>query len=285
MVIFERVAIIGVGLIGGSLGLALCERKLAGEVIGIGRNQENLNKALEIKAVNKTTTFFQEGLIDVELVIMATPVETIIPILKEIQPFLRAGTIVTDVGSTKVGVVEKAEALLNQDEIFFIGGHPMAGSEKSGIESASSSLFKNALYLLTPTSQTNNLSLQKVKLMAESIGARVIEFSPDRHDFMVAAISHLPRMIATALVNTVAELPEGKQIFPLAAGGFCDTTRIAASNPLMWRDIFLTNREKILEMAKYFRQQLDIMEMMIAESDGEVILSYLEHVSHIRRSL
>jgi prephenate dehydrogenase len=254
---FRRVAIIGVGLIGGSLGLTLRKLSLAEVVVGAGRNPENIHLAVKRGALHQGYKTAAEAVANAELVYLSTPVKAIIPTLKEILPYLSPDTIITDAGSTKAEVVRQAESILPPG-IFFIGGHPMAGSEQSGIKAASDCLFNNAFYILTPTEKSSLTALAKLKSLAKSLGARIVEMSPEKHDCIVAAISHLPHLIAACLVNTLLAFPDKENFLPLAAGGFKDTTRIAAGNPEMWRDIFLSNQEMVLTKSNFFRHQLGL---------------------------
>lgn len=281
---FNRVAIIGVGLIGGSLGMSLCARGLAGEVVGSGSRVENLRLALELGAVQRIEDTPAEGVAGADLVIIATPVSVTIPVLLEILPHLSPGVVVTDVGSTKAGVVRKAESLLPSG-VSFLGGHPMAGSEQAGVRGADPYLFENAFYVLTPTSKTSPEALETGRKLAGGVGARVVEMTPEQHDQAVAAVSHLPHLLAAALVNTALQMPDSDGILPLAAGGFRDTTRIAAGNPLMWRDIFMANRDQLLEMILRFQGELDLFKNAIEKGNDDEILSKLESARALRTTL
>lgn len=281
---FKRAVIIGVGLIGGSLGMSLCGSRLAGEVVGAGSRIENLRLALELGAVNRYALSPAEGVEGADLVIIATPVSATLPVLREILPHISPGAVVTDVGSTKGEIVRAAEKMLPPG-VSFVGGHPMAGSEHNGVIGADPYLFENAFYLLTPTADTKFDALEKVKKLAVGVGAKVVELDPERHDLAVAAVSHLPHLLAAALVNTVARMPESESILPFAAGGFRDTTRIAAGNPPMWRDIFMANRGQVLRMIKNFRSELDIFESSLLEGDMDLIQSDLEDARTARAAL
>ena len=278
---FRRVAIIGVGLIGGSLGLTLRKFSLAEVVVGAGRNPENIHLAVRRGALHQGYKTAAEAVVNAELVYLSTPVKAIIPTLKVISPYLSPGTIITDAGSTKVEVVRQAENILPAG-VFFIGGHPMAGSEQGGIMAASDCLFDKAFYIFTPTEKTSLTALAKLKTLAKNLGTRVVEMTPEKHDCVVAAISHLPHLVAASLVNTLLAFPDKEHFLSLAAGGFKDTTRIAAGSPEMWRDIFLSNQEMVLTMANFFRHQLSIFEEAIASGNGQVIFNFLEQARKIR---
>jgi prephenate dehydrogenase len=281
---FKKIVIIGVGLIGGSLGMALVNRSLAATVVGFGRSQDNLRLALECGAVHQITTDLAQAVVNADLVILATHIKASRELLREILPWLSPQTVVTDVGSAKIEIINFAGQLMPPD-IFFVGGHPMAGSERQGIKGADPYLFENAFYILTPLPNTPPWVLGKVRAMVEGIGARVIEMIPEEHDRAVAALSHLPHMVAVALVNSLASMPEGEKFLPLAAGGFRDTTRIAMSNPQMWRDIFLSNSDLLLAMARVFRQQLDLLESAVACGDEQGILDFLTAAKEVRLHL
>lgn len=281
---FHRVAIIGVGLIGGSLGMAACARGLAVEVVGVGPRAESLSLALELGAIHRAAPSMAEGVAGADLVIIATPVSATLKILEEISPLLDPGTVVTDVGSTKSGIVRQAEAVLPQG-VSFVGGHPMAGSEQAGVRGADPYLFENAFYLITPTPNTSPEALTAVKKLAAGVGARVVELDPERHDLAVAAVSHLPHLLAATLVNTVTRMPESAEVLPLAAGGFRDTTRIASGSPVMWRDIFAENREQVLDMVRRFRAELDRFAELIDLGNSEAVTDSLTFAREARAVL
>lgn len=280
--LFEKVTIIGTGLIGGSIGMALLGRSLAREVVGVDLKGEDLELAVETKAVHRWTTDLAQGVEGAQLVILAVPVGQTIEILTSILPYLAPGTIITDVGSTKAAVVSAAEGLIPEN-ISFVGGHPMAGSEQAGIRGADRYLLENAVYLLTPTSNTKPEALDKVKAMVEKIGSKVVLMDPREHDLEVAAVSHLPHVVAVALVNAVGKIQESHpQTLFLAAGGFRDVTRIASSHPVMWRDICLTNQAMLLAVIKDFRGVLAEIEQEILNLNGEALQLQLEKAKNLR---
>lgn len=277
----DRCVIIGVGLIGGSLGLALNERGLARHITGVDTSEQNLKAALAGGAIHEIAEL-DRAVSRADLVVLATPVGAMPGLLRETGKYLKRGAVVTDVGSTKLNIVEQAEAVLGGR---FVGGHPMAGSETTGFTGADPYLFENAFYLLTPTSRTAGDALALVRKVVEAIGAHVMEMSPEQHDLATAAISHLPHLVAVSLVNAVAGLPFGEKALALAAGGFRDTTRIAAGNPVMWRDIFLANRARVLEALDGFRGAVEQMETALRQGDGEQILQILSAAGKTRREL
>jgi len=281
---FERVTIVGVGLIGGSLGMALCRRGLAKEVIGTGSRLKNLSTAVEMGAVHRFVLSPAEGVTGADLVVIATPVSATIPVLKNILPYITPGAVITDVGSTKAVINEQAEKLL-PDGVSFVGGHPMAGSEQAGVRAADPYLFENAYYLITPGAGSPPSALETVKKLAEGVGARVVEMEPELHDLAMAAVSHLPHMLAATLVNTVAGMPDSERFLPLAAGGFRDTTRVASGNPVIWRDIFRTNRSYVLEVLRFFKAELEYFESLITNGKEEAVRNNLERAREVRSGL
>lgn len=253
---FNQVAIVGVGLIGGSLGMALQERGIAKSVIGLGRNPVRLALAKKKGAIDQGTTDWKSGVSKADLVVICTPVGKILPILKELSSYFPDGCFVTDVGSTKETIVEGAERIFRQrkNKIFFVGSHPMAGSEQYGIEAAKKDLYDGSLCLVTPSRNSNRKVVSQIEKLWESVGCRVLKISPELHDESVAAISHFPHVLAAVLVNTVAQMD--KQYRKLASGGFRDTTRIASSLPEIWMDICMDNRKSILKAMDLFEKEL-----------------------------
>ncbi len=284
MAFFKRIVIIGVGLIGGSLGMALRNRRLADTVVGVGRSEENLRAALQCGAIDRAAREPLPAVAQADIVVLAAHLKVNRELLKEIAPCLSPGTVVTDVGSVKGDIVRLARGLMPAGS-FFVGGHPMAGSERQGIAGADPYLFENAFYILTPLRDQPEWALRKVRTMVQGVGARVIELTPEEHDLAVAALSHLPHLVAYALVNSLAGLPEGERFLPLAAGGFRDTTRIALSNPLMWRDIFLFNREMLLIVLGSYKRELALLEEAVRHSSEEELVTLLQRAREMRESL
>ncbi|MEW6574067.1 MAG: prephenate dehydrogenase [Bacillota bacterium] len=281
---FERVAIIGVGLIGGSLGMALKRLRLAEEVVGIGRNAEKLQLAVEVGAVDRVTADLK-SVTGAAVVVVATPVSAVIPVVAEAADYFEAGAIVTDVGSVKAAIVDALQPVARAHGFHFVGGHPMAGSERTGVKSADPYLFENAYYILTPTPETDRSAVETVAKMAVAVGARVIELDPGEHDLYVAAVSHLPHCVAAALVNTIAGLPEREAVLPLAAGGFRDTTRVAAGDPEMWRDIVVANREAILGMIGKYQAELALLAALIRTGDGPGVDEWFKKAQALRQTV
>jgi prephenate dehydrogenase len=251
----RRITIWGVGLIGGSLGLALKKNGFQGQRVGLGRNIGRLEKALQHDAVDVVTTEVTEGLQGSDLVVLCTPVELIPVLVQRIVEFVDTQhhrMVLTDVGSTKSVLVKTVEAQLrerNSDAVSFVGGHPMAGSHETGVDAALATLFENATCILTPTESTDVDSLQLVKNLWESVGAVPHLLSPETHDLLIGAASHLPHLMASLLANTVANVEtEGENALDFTATGFRDSTRIAAGSPDLWTNIFTQNRDVLLSL-------------------------------------
>jgi prephenate dehydrogenase len=276
---FNRITIIGLGLIGGSLALAIKEEKLSKEVIGVSRRKSTINQAIKNKIVDFATLDLEDGLKDSDLVIIATPVFKIVDIVKSIEPFLKKDAILTDVGSTKKYIVKHIEKY-KLKRIHFIGSHPIAGSERSGIKSADKDLFKGAYCILTETKHTNPKALHKVKKFWAALGMKIIIKSPEKHDKLLSKISHLPHAVAVSLVNSI-----GIKEITLAAGGFKDTTRIASGEPELWKDIFLTNRKNLVKDMEIFRKELFKIEVALKSNNSGELVRLLSRAKSIRDSL
>ncbi|MEW6096818.1 MAG: prephenate dehydrogenase [bacterium] len=276
----KSVAIIGVGLIGGSLGLALKKSNLVQNIIGIGRKEEKLQQALKLGAVDSVVTDIYFGVKRADMVILATPVNSILEIATQMVPYLKIGTIAMDVGSTKKKIVHNLTSSLSLSEVHFVGTHPLAGSEESGIEAAKSDLFEGATCVITPISQTNESALSFVRWLWEGIGAKVVEMTPEIHDELIAYSSHLPHLVATSLAD-LAKMQD-KKILPLLASGFKDTTRIAASHPVMWSDICLTNQQEILNAISEFKKILEKWQKLIEQANSDALTREFEEVKKFR---
>lgn len=260
----DRLCIIGVGLIGGSIGMAVRQRGLAKRVVGVGRSAERLQVALQTGAIDEATTSLQEGVTDADMVVVCTPVGLIVPTIKLFQQWLPSECVVTDVGSVKSAIVQQATDLLGER---FVGGHPMAGSEQTGVHNARANLFEGTTWALTPTEKTSPNALQKVTALAQGVGAQIITADPSEHDRAVALTSHLPHALALALVHVAENTPYPQ----LIGGSFRDGTRVAASSPELWRDIFLHNREHVLWAIDEFIGKLQEVRSAIDMEDAETI--------------
>ena len=282
---FKKITIIGVGLIGGSLGLALKEKKPNFKIVGIDK-QEIIEKSIARGAIDEGTVNIEEGIKEADIIIIATPVKTILNILTQINPFLKKGCLVTDTGSTKQQIVQKANKILSED-IFFIGGHPMAGSEECGIESADPYLFHNKTYILTPTPKSDLGALEKISLLVKIIGAKELILDPLEHDRIVSAVSHLPQIIAVSLINTIGELAlrgSNNNYLKAVGEGFKDMTRIASSPYKMWEDICETNQENILEIIQEFKNYLEVIEHKLKNNPNSLKEEF-QKASQIRKTL
>jgi len=282
---FQKVTIIGVGLIGGSLALAIKKGGLAGAVLGIGQETDQLEQAVTRGAIDTYTCEVSEGVEGVDLVVLATPVGMFESILRQVASKLPLGCIVTDVGSTKGRLVSQIEQMLPKT-VFYVGGHPIAGKEKTGIESASMDLFRGARCILTPTPYTDAQALEKVKRLWREVGSEVVMMEPMEHDRIFAAISHLPHMAAYALVNTAMDLlNQDTDLLSFSAGGFKDFTRIAASSPEMWRDICLFNGENILTTIEAYEAVLKRIKEYIRNHNGRGLYLEFERAKKLREGI
>ncbi len=267
----KKIAIFGVGLIGGSL--ALCFKGKPGlRVIGYSNNPNSIPKYLKHGVVDEATTSIEEAAIDADFIFLCVPVGMLEFYLQRLQELkLKNGCIITDVGSTKNSIVQFSETL-QQEGVYFIGGHPMAGKEKSGVEAATSHLFENAFYVLTPSKQTPDDVYEELVRLLHLTKAQIVRIEPHLHDEIVGAISHLPHIIAVALVNQIAKYNDSNNLYQLlAAGGFRDITRIASSEPVIWRDILLHNKTILLELLKDWNAEVSTFIQLIEEDNGEGI--------------
>jgi prephenate dehydrogenase len=279
---FGRIAIIGVGLIGGSLARAVRRNGRRTQIIGYGRNHLNLQRAVELGVIDRFETRLQDAVVDADLVVIAVPVGATAAVLRELAPHLGGETIVTDVGSTKASVVNDARAQLGAAFSRFVPGHPIAGNERAGIEATSAELFEGRSVLLTPVAETNPAAVAQVRALWESTGAQVLEMTPEYHDCVLAATSHLPHVLAYALVEALSRTQSGEEIFKYSAGGFRDFTRIASSDPVMWRDICLANRTQLLTALDGYRAVLDELSMLIRSGEGEKLIELFRHAKTVR---
>ena len=279
----QTLAIVGVGLLGGSVAKAARAAALARTVVGVGRDARHLERALVDGALDRATTDLDAGVRGADFVLLAAPVLAIEALLERVWRAAPDGATLTDVGSTKAGIVRRGEALAAGRPLAFVGSHPMAGSEQSGYGAARADLFEGATVLVTPTDGTEPRALKAVTGFWEALGARVSALDPEAHDRAVAAISHLPHAVADALMDAVARFaPEALEF---AARGFKDTTRIAASDPDMWADIFLANRTALGASLGAFRQALAALEGAIAGGSREEIRALLARVKAAREAL
>lgn len=278
MALWNKVAIIGVGLIGGSIGLAIKKNACAREVIGVFRRKATLKRALRHKAVDKGVMDLSSGVKDADLIILAVPVHLIPGLTAKVLRSAKPGAIITDAGSTKEWIVDKIESLTKKSRnIHFVGSHPMAGSEHTGVEFAKNDLFKGSPCIVTKTLRTDRKAIAKVAGFWRSLGGRVKVMSPSEHDRTTSLISHLPHMVAFSLAGAVP----GKDM-ACAAEGFRDTTRVASSDPELWADIFLTNRKAVLNAGVIFNKYFRNLIKTISKNDRRMTVKILRHAKSKR---
>lgn len=280
----KRLAIIGVGLIGGSLAQALRRENACDEIVGNGRDEAHLKRAVELGVIDRYEMDAAAAVRGAEIVVVAVPLRAMASVFLQMAPGLDADAVITDVGSAKGCVVEEARAVLGKRISDFVPGHPIAGTEKSGVEASFPELFDNRGVILTPLAETDRDKCARVRAMWECAGATVTEMAVLHHDEVLAATSHLPHLLAFSLVNTLVSLDERKEIFDFAAGGFRDFTRIASSDPVMWRDICLENREAVLEVLHLFYDDLKQLEEAMHDNDGEAVVNVFERAKKARDS-
>jgi len=267
----EKLVIVGVGLIGGSFALALKEAGAVGRAVGVGRGSRNIRRALDLKIIDAAGALDKATFADADLALLAVPVGQMQRVMRAIAPLLGGRTVVTDAGSTKEDVVGLARRELKGALSRFVPGHPIAGTEKSGAESAFAALYRGRRVVLTPLAGTELRALALVRSAWERCGASVSELKAREHDAVLAAVSHLPHVLAYALVDQVARHKNAKQLFSFAAGGFRDFTRIAGSHPEMWRDICLANRKALLIELRRYGGELERVKRMLARGDGRAL--------------
>lgn len=281
----ERLTIIGVGLIGGSLARALKLKSAVKEVTGASHSIQHLQRARELGVIDKAEVDLGASVKDADIVVVAVPVGAMESVFEDIAPHLSDNTILTDVGSTKGSVVEAAKKVFGKLPENFIPGHPIAGTEKSGVEASFAELFEKRRVILTPTETSSSDAVAKVRDMWQQAGAIVTETSVAHHDEVLAATSHLPHLLAFALVDTLATMDDKQEIFDYAAGGFRDFTRIASSDPVMWHDICVHNEPALLKMLDRFETDLDKLREAIARNDGDYIMKIFTRAKAARDQL
>jgi len=268
----ERLAIIGVGMIGSSLALALKRAGVVGHVVGCGRNQANLEKGIELGVIDSYQLSIADAIEAANTVVVAVPLGAMESVFQKISEGITDEMVITDVGSAKASVVKIAEACFGARAGQFVPGHPIAGAEKSGVEAGLADLYQNRRVILTPLDSTDPAAITRIEQMWLSCGARIDILGVDHHDKVLAATSHLPHMLAYSLVNYLSNLNEHDEIFNYAAGGFMDFTRIASSDPVMWRDVCISNGDALLSFIEGFKNELDQVSSAIRDQDGERLL-------------
>jgi prephenate dehydrogenase len=285
MVHYNRVTIIGVGLIGGSLARVLKEKCLAAEIIGTGRSRETLELALRLGVIDSLGKGAAHAVEKADLVVLASPVGAFENVVREIAAHLKKGAVLTDVGSVKGELVRKIEALLPEG-VHYVPGHPIAGKEKFGVAEATASLFSGAKCILTPTKKTDPKALAGVRALWEAAGAKVLVTDPDLHDRIFAAVSHMPHVAAFAMMSAVSELHAGAENYLNFSGaGFRDFTRIAGSSPEIWKDICLMNSDNIVQMLDRYLFALNRFKRDLQAGDGKRLEQHLKLASDARRGL
>jgi prephenate dehydrogenase len=280
----KKLVIFGVGLIGGSVALALKKTKTPVTIVGVGRSTESLQTALDLGVIDADTSDVAAAIKDADLVLIAAPVAQTPAILNAIKPHLKASTVITDAGSTKSDVLQCAKDILGEQFNQFIGGHPIAGAEKSGVSAATADLYMNKNVVLTPTAETAPEAIALVKNLWQACGANVSEMTAATHDGIFAAVSHLPHLLAFALVDDIASRVNAQQLFGFAASGFRDFTRIAGSHPEMWRDISLANRTALLNELDAYQAELARLHDLLEREDGNGLHALFERASIARNN-
>jgi prephenate dehydrogenase len=272
---FRKLAVFGVGLIGGSFAMALKQAGCVERIAGVGRNRANLERALELGVIDEVALDASAALGGADLVLVAVPVQQTAPVLAAIAPHLEPDAVLTDGGSTKRDVVTAARAHLGVKLMQFVPAHPVAGAELSGVEAASAELFRDRTVVLTPVAETGDRARVRVEAAWRACGARTVEMFAERHDEVFAAVSHLPHALAFTLVEMIASRDDGAELFSFAGAGFRDFTRIAGSSPEMWRDICLANRDALLAEIRAFQDRLSTLAAEIETGDGaDIELSF-----------
>ena len=284
--IFNKVALIGFGLIGGSIARAARAQGLAGEIVTSARSAKTRARVAELGIVDRVVETSAETVQDADLVILCIPVGACGPVAQEIAPYLKPGAIVSDVGSVKGAVVRDMAPHLPASA-HFVPAHPVAGTEHSGPDSGFAELFINRWCILTPPEGTDPTAVDKLRAFWTGLGAKVEIMTPDHHDMVLAITSHLPHLIAYTIVGTADELGQvtSSEVINFSAGGFRDFTRIAASDPIMWRDVFLANKDAVLEMLGTFNEDLSKLTRAIRRGDGEALFEHFTRTRAIRRGI
>lgn len=279
---FNKITIVGVGLIGGSFAKGLKNAKLVKEVVGFGRSTENLEKAVQLSVIDSYTHDMGEAVKGSDLVFLAVPLGAITDSLHAMKPFLAETTIVTDGSSSKSSVVLSAQEVFGDLPPNFVPGHPIAGKEQSGVTAADGALFVNHRVILTPTKSTNEEAMQIVESAWSSLGANVERMTPQKHDDIFAATSHLPHLLAFGLVEMLNEHPELGNVFQYTAGGFRDFTRIASSDAEMWRDIAVYNSEAITKWLQHYGVAIQTLTDLVAEKDADALYRVFSEAKQAR---
>ncbi len=279
---FQQLGLIGCGLMGGSFALALKRAGLVKRVVGYSKSPSTTDRARQMGVIDVEAPSALLAVSGADIVLIAVPVASTEATFKSIKHLVTATMLIMDVGSTKRDVVDAGRRALREQIGCFVPTHPIAGKELSGVENADVDLYVGRQVVLTPIERTNPVQVQQAVDVWSALGCRVVKMTPESHDAAFAAISHLPHLIAFALMNSISNQPSGKDFLSLAGPGFRDFSRIAASDPTMWRDVMLSNREELLEQAKHFQRTLQALELIIQSGNGDALLEQLEHASATR---
>ena len=266
--IIQRLCIIGVGLIGGSLARALKKSGAVGEVVGAGRDTTHLEKAKALGVIDHFETDISLAVKDCDMVVLAVPLGAMQSVFEKIAAVKTNDMVITDVGSAKASVVEAAKNVFDTIPETLVPGHPIAGTEKSGVEASFAELYENRRIIITPLETSSSIAVEKVRNMWQACGGEVVETTTEHHDEVLAATSHLPHMLAYSLVDTLAKMDAKSEIFDFAAGGFRDFTRIASSDPAMWHDICIANSDALVKMINKFSNDLNLLAEAIEKKDS-----------------
>jgi prephenate dehydrogenase len=279
---WKKVTLVGVGLLGGSLGMALKQRSLASWVAGFVRRPASVPECQGVGAVDQATTELGEAVRDADLVVLCTPIAQMRDLVEQMLPSLKPGATVTDVGSVKGSVVRDLEALVAKAGAHFVGSHPMAGAEKMGVAAARVDLFDGTVCVVTPTRKSNPAAVHKVGQLWKSVGARLLKLTPEAHDILTSRSSHLPHVVAAQLANLILSPKHPKEQGMLCANGFRDTTRIAAGSPEMWRDIALANRQNLSRALDTFTNGLQDFRRALKRGDARAVTKFFEQARERR---
>ena len=279
---FEQLGLIGCGLMGGSFALGLKRAGLVKRVVGYSQSPATTQKALQLGVIDEAAPSALDAATGADIVLLAVPVAATEATLQVIQPAVTPQMLIMDVGSTKSDVLAAAQRALGPCVGSFVPAHPIAGKEMAGVDHADAKLYQGCQVILTPTEQTHSGQLQQARDVWQALGSRVVQMSPEAHDAAFAAVSHLPHLLAFAMMNAVTGQPLGQEFLALAGPGFRDFTRIAASDPKVWRDILLANRQELLAQSRHFQAQLLAFEALMAQGDGAALQAMIEQASAAR---
>ncbi len=279
---WQKVTLVGVGLLGGSLGLAIKQRRLAAKVDGFVRRSVSIGECEKMGVVDHATRDLKRAVENADLVVLCTPLSRMRDLTEQMLPALKKGAVVTDVGSVKESVVEELENLVADGGAHFVGSHPMAGGEKPGVSAARADLFVNSLCLITPTPRSHKDAVRQVEEFWKALGARLLKMSPQVHDDLVSRASHLPHVVAAELANYVLSPAHPEEQATVCANGFRDTTRVASGSPEMWRDIALANRKNLGRVLGVFIEDLQEFRLALENGDAKTIEEFFEKAKQRR---